>query len=127
MRIRNALPAALALALAAPLAYAQFTGPGSTAARTAPMGPVKTVDQIFKNSRDDQMVTLTGHVVRQIGRQKYLFRDGSGEIRIEIDRKAMPSEPFNEKTRVEISGEVEKEFLRSIEIDVKEMKVLPGN
>lgn len=128
MRKQNAIPAVLVLVLAsAPLAQAQFTGPGSQAARGAAMGPVTTVAEIFKNSRDDQIVTLTGNVVRQVGRQKYLFRDGSGEIRIEIDRKTMPSQPFNEQTRVEITGEVEKEFLRSIEIDVESMKLLtPG-
>lgn len=126
MKQQTAIMAAFALTMAtAPWAHAQFTGPGSPAAHTEPMGPVKTVDQVFKNSRDDQWVTLTGQVVRQIGRQKYLFRDSTGEIRIEIDGKAMPTEPFNEKTRVEIRGEVEKEFLRSIEIDVKEMKLLP--
>jgi len=63
-------------------------------------------------------------VVRKVGWEKYLFRDASGEIRIEIDDDVMPTEPFDDKTKVEITGEVEKDFLHSVEIDVKAIRIL---
>jgi uncharacterized protein (TIGR00156 family) len=59
-----------------------------------------------------------------VGREKYLFRDSTGEIRIEIDHDVMPNEPFDDKTKVEITGEVEKDFLKSTEIDVKSIRLL---
>lgn len=105
--------------------HAQYQGPGSKPAKAAPQAPMTTVADVLKNGKDDQMVTLTGNVVKQVGREKYLFRDATGEIRIEIDDDAMPTQPFDDKTKVEIAGEVEKDFLRSVEIDVKSVKLLP--
>lgn len=105
--------------------HAQYQGPGSKPAKGAPQAPLKTVADVLKNGKDDQMVTLTGNVVKQVGREKFLFRDASGEIRIEIDDDAMPTQPFDDKAKVEITGEVEKDFLRSVEIDVKSLKLLP--
>jgi uncharacterized protein (TIGR00156 family) len=110
---------------AAASVHAQYQGPGSTPAKAAQQAPMKTVADVLKNGKDDQMVTLTGNVVKQVGREKFLFRDASGEIRIEIDDEAMPTQPFDDKTKVEITGEVEKDFLRSLEIDVKSVKLAP--
>lgn len=105
-------------------AQAQYQGPGSTAKKAVPEGPIETVADVAKRGHDEQRVTLTGHVVKKVGREKYLFRDASGEIRIEIDEDVMPPEPFDDKTKVEITGEVEKDFLRSVEIDVKAIRIL---
>lgn len=105
-------------------AHAQYQGPGSRAARSTPQGPVATVADVLKRGRDDQRVSLTGNVIRKVGWEKYLFRDASGEIRIEIDDDVMPTEPFDDKTKVEIVGEVERDFLRSVEIDVKAIRIL---
>ncbi len=105
-------------------AHAQYQGPGSRAAKVTPQGPIATVADVLQRGRDDQRVTLTGHVVKKVGWEKYQFRDASGEIRIEIDDEVMPTEPFDDKTKVEITGEVEKDFLRSVEIDVKAIRLL---
>ncbi len=118
------LTAALAAAFAAP-AHAQYQGPGSRAAKGATRGgAINTVADVKKHGRDDQRVTLTGNVVKKVGWEKYLFRDASGDIRIEIDNDVMPAEPFDDKTKVEITGEVEKDFLHSVEIDVKAIRLL---
>ncbi len=124
---KSGIAVALAVALGAGIAlsaHAQYQGPGGRAARAAPQGPVSTVADVRKRGRDDQRVTLTGNVVRKVGWEKYLFRDASGEIRIEIDDDVMPTEPFDDKTKVEITGEVEKDFLHSVEIDVKAIRIL---
>ncbi len=125
MTILPALLASALLVVAVPVVHAQYTGPGSKPAKAAPQAPIKTVAEVIKNGKDDQLVTLTGQVVKQVGREKFLFRDASGEIRIEIDDDDLPTQPFDDKTRVEITGEVEKDFVRSVEIDVKAMKLLP--
>jgi uncharacterized protein (TIGR00156 family) len=106
------------------LVHAQYQGPGSKPAKSAARGPITTVDDVKKRGRDDQQVTLTGHVVKKVSREKYQFRDATGVIRIEIDDDVMPNEPFDDQTKVEIFGEVEKDFLRSVEIDVKAVRLL---
>lgn len=109
--------AASATLLAAQPALAQYTGPGA-------QGVAVSVQDILDNPVDDQRVILRGHLVRQVSDDKYLFSDGLKEIRVEIDRKRFPAQSIDEKTRVEIVGEVEKDFLESPEIDVEVMRVV---
>jgi uncharacterized protein (TIGR00156 family) len=85
---------------------------------------LKTVSEVKKSGKDDQPVVLVGYIIKKVGKEKYIFKDSTGEIRVEIDRKNMPTKAFDEKTKVEISGEIEKEFLHSVEIDVDSIKFL---
>jgi len=73
---------------------------------------------------DDQRVTLRGKIVKQISSDKYLFSDGRQEIRVEIDHKYLPPEPFGSDATLVIKGEVEKDFLESPEIDVDSVTIV---
>lgn len=95
-----------------------YTGPGSTPNTTA----LITV-AAAKDLRDDARVTLQGTVVSQLSREKYIFRDSSGEITVEIDRRVWGGLTIGENDRVEIYGEVDRER-RGTEIDVRTIKKL---
>jgi uncharacterized protein (TIGR00156 family) len=100
--------------------YGEFTGPGSTAPANA------DVKSILANPVDDTWVTLKGHILQKVGRDKYMFSDGTGQIRLDIDDKYFPAGvSITPKTLVQISGEVDVEYYRSPEIDVKKIVVLP--
>jgi uncharacterized protein (TIGR00156 family) len=112
------LPKTLALPLVA-LAFsggasAQFVGPSSV--------KLTTVAEVLKNGTDDQHVALRGNLLKKVGSEKYDFSDGTGTIRVEIDKKIFPREPIDEKTKLELQGEVEKEFMASPEIDVDSIR-----
>ena len=109
--------AIVAAALAAP-AYAQYTGP-SEAGRAQ-----NTVEAILANPTDDQLVTLQGQLLRKIGKEKYIFTDGTAEIVTEIDDDDFPREPVDEKTKVEIHGEVDTGLRRPPEIEVDSIRVV---
>ena len=111
------LAAAVTACAAFGMAAAQYTGPSSAPAYAS-------VAEILKNPVDDATVELTGYIVRKVGSDKYIFSDGQSQIRVEIDRKVFPTSPINDKTRVRIRGEVEKEFLESPEVDVDVIEVL---
>jgi uncharacterized protein (TIGR00156 family) len=110
--LRPSLAAAAAL-LVVPAAgtRADYRGPGA-----AP-GDL-TVAQILKDPKDDRPVVLRGTLVRKVGREEYFFSDGTGEIRAEIDADLFPAETIDDKTRVEIAGEIDKDFMHAPEIDV---------
>lgn len=97
-------------------AMAQYTGPSDQ--KTA-----SSVAEILKKPVDDQKVVLTGVIVRKVSNEKYIFSDGTAEIRVEIDDKIFPPQKIDQNTRVEIHGEVEKDFLESPEIDVDVLRV----
>ena len=105
----------LGLVLAAPVS-AQYVGPSA-------MGGA-SVSAILQNPVDDQDVQLQGHLLRQISNDKYVFSDGTGEIVAEIKAKRLPNEPINEKTLIQIVGEVDTGFSRPPEIEVDSVRLV---
>lgn len=98
-------------------AHAQYAGPSSEVTHS-------TVATVLKNPVDDQAVVLRGFLTKKVGNEKYLFSDGTGEIRVDIDHKRFAGQKIDEKTKVELHGEVEKDFLESPEIDVDSITVI---
>jgi uncharacterized protein (TIGR00156 family) len=123
MKTHTATIATAFLALAAASAsYAQFTGPG---AQQSPASTVlHTVAEVLARPVDDQPVQLTGKLVRQTGRETFVFRDATGEIQVEIDREDFPAgQPVGPDAVVTIDGEVETRLLKKPEIDVEMLRV----
>jgi len=118
--MRRSLIVALAfimLGMAMPV-YGQFVGPGTAAPAD--------VKGILANPVDDMWVTLRGNILQRVGRDKYTFSDGTGQIRLDIDDKYFPyGVSITPKTNIQISGKVDVEHYRSPEIDVKSIVVLP--
>lgn len=96
---------------------AQYTGPGKFLVKTE-------LAQILDKPLDDDQVKLEGYLIKKVSSDKYLFSDGKNQIRVEIDQDVFPAQPFDDKDRILIEGEVEKDFLQSPEIDVKRLTVL---
>jgi uncharacterized protein (TIGR00156 family) len=115
------LPSLFAFALVASLAtaasVAQYAGPSSTPQYHA-------VADILKNPVDEAPVVLEGFLSKQVSGEKYLFTDGKSEIHVEIDSKVLPKTPIDEKTRVQIRGEVDKDYQQGPEIEVNSVTVL---
>ena len=93
---------------------AGYTGPGAQ--------PVTTV-AAAKDAADDTPVVLQGYVTKKINNDdKYEFKDNSGTITVEIDNEDLPATPFNEKTKVKITGQVEKHLMsREVDVDLVEI------
>ena len=99
---------------------AQYTEPGSTA-------QVKTVKEVSDNAlkldRKDTMVKLKGFIIEQLGDDNYMFKDATGKIKVEIDKKRLPAATFNENTEMVIIGEVDYDLLEGTEIEVKNVEI----
>jgi uncharacterized protein (TIGR00156 family) len=88
-------------------------------------GPGLEVSQAAEASklRDDSYVILRGNVIRQLGEDKYVFRDSSGEINLDIDRDKWRGQIVSPETVVEIKGEIDKDW-NSVEVDVDRLVVV---
>ena len=96
---------------------AQFAGAQGT--------PVSSVADVLKVGTDDQRVILRGNILRRLYGDKYIFSDGTAEIRVDIDADEWPAgQPVNEKTMVEIIGKIDTDWGRVSEIDVKVLRVV---
>ncbi len=116
IKARFLLLGALLLGTSALTVQAQYRGPMQ--------GYNVTVADILKKPVDDQDVQLQGYLLRQISHDKYIFSDGTGEIVAEIKRKRFPIQPVDEKTKVELVGEVDTSYRRPPEIEVDFVRVL---
>jgi len=68
-------------------------------------------------------VKLQGFIVQQINGDTYWFQDATGKIKIEIEKKDLPAEPFDEKSEVIITGEVDHDLLEGTEIEIEHIEI----
>lgn len=109
--------AALALGLLLAFSLLLNAGPARAAGGFTGPGPsVVTVEQA-KSMSDDTNVTLRGYITQSLGDEKYLFKDDTGTITVEIDDDDWRGLQVGPTDLVEIQGEVDKEWTRT-EIDV---------
>lgn len=113
---------ALIVFLAFP-AYGAFVG-GNQGGYAGPDVDNSTTVKAVKGMRDDTFVTLTGRIVSRIGGDKYVFQDATGQITVDIDDEDFRGQTVSPQNMVRITGEVEKEFGRATEVDVKSLQVL---
>ncbi|WP_252271691.1 YgiW/YdeI family stress tolerance OB fold protein [Pseudomonas subflava] len=93
---------------------AGYTGPGAQAITTVAAA---------QEAVDDANVVLQGHIIKKLEDEKYEFKDSSGTITIEIDDEDLPPVAFDDKTKVKLTGEVDKGMMKR-EIDVDLVEVL---
>lgn len=120
MKLISALTGA-ALALAALAAAAEepvsggFKGPDSlhlvTAAEATRLG-------------DDTAVKLQGYIGRELGDERYEFKDDTGTLVVEIDKEDWNGVDVTPETRVELRGQIDKERNRT-EADVDSIRQAP--
>lgn len=103
---------ALAATTSVPAQSAQggFTGPSA-----API--IKMISQV-KDAKDDAAVELTGYITTSLGDEDYMFKDNTGEIKVEIDHKDWNGVNATPTTKLVIRGEVDKDWSERT-IDVK--------
>lgn len=125
------LAAILAAFILSPMpSMAAFEGPGAPDNQSGFSGPISgaLADTVAaaKNLSDDSPVVLTGNIVSRVAGDddEFIFRDKTGEIRVEIDKKAFAGQKVTPQDTVRISGEVEKDFGKEVEIDVKRLEIL---
>ncbi|WP_409261372.1 YgiW/YdeI family stress tolerance OB fold protein [Pseudomonas putida] len=92
---------------------AGYTGPGALSVTTVAAA---------HDAADDTPVVLQGYVTKINNDDKYEFKDNTGTITVEIDDEDLPPTPFNDKTKVKLTGEVEKHLMsREVDVDIVEI------
>lgn len=116
----------VAMLMSFPMPFALAAGQGGFAGPTASgggftgPGPALTTVKEAQGMRDDTRITLNGQIVQHLGGDRYLFKDHTGSIRVEIDDDEWMGQTVGPDDTVEIYGEVDKDW-NSVEIDVKRL------
>jgi Uncharacterized conserved protein len=106
----------LAAALAASPAAAQFTGPSV-------QGAEMTVEAA-RAARVDSYVTVTGRIASHLREDYYLFRDATGEIRVEIEDRVWAGRPVDPETDLRLRAEVDRNAAGTVYLWVQSLDVL---
>ena len=94
-----------------------FDGPGAPS-----MSPI-SIQQAL-TMRNDTIVVIRGKIVNNLGDEKYLFKDETGDVIIEIDDEDWHGVRITPQDTIEIVGEIDKEFLERTKIDVKSFTIV---
>lgn len=106
--------AGLVLGLTATVALAQFTGSGAS---TAP----STVAAV-KDARLGSDITLEGNIIERQRDDYYTFRDATGDIRVEIERRVWRGREVGPEQKVRITGEIDRGWRgRYIEVETLDL------
>lgn len=87
-----------------------FTGPAASNLKV-------TAAEAAKLS-DDTPVILTGKIEQSLGDEKYMFRDASGTIIVEIDNDDWRGVTVGPNDTVELQGEIDTDMFQPNKVDV---------
>src|SRR5512133_1327824 len=84
--------------------------------------PVTTVDECRK-LYDGAWVTLDGSIVQILRKERYLFRDATGDLQIVIDDDQWHDRDVTPTTKVRIHGKVDRDSA-TVQIRTRELNVV---
>ncbi len=106
----------VALGLSTSALASGFTGPQQAGGFQGPgLAPSSVAEALKLN--DDSPVVLVGQIEKSLGDEKYLFKDASGSVTVEIDNEDWRGVTVTPKDTIVIQGEIDKDFFKT-EIDV---------
>ena len=103
---------ALALVLGAVSAPAMAQQANNAGGFTGPSQAAVSVAEALKLS-DDTPVVLEGTIEQSLGDEKYMFKDASGSVIVEIDDEDWRGITVTPKDTVIINGEVDKDMFKT--------------
>ncbi len=80
---------------------------------------VKTVAAALKAS-DDTPAIIEGKIIKQIDNDEFIFKDSTGEIVIDVSKRAWNGQTISPADTIQIRGSVDTEWNKT-EIDVKQV------
>ena len=106
----------VALGLSANAFAAGFQGQANMGGFQGPGLQPSSVSEALKLN-DDTPVVLIGQIEKSLGGEKYLFKDATGSVTVEIDNEDWRGVNVTPKDTIVIQGEIDKDFFKT-EIDV---------
>ena len=85
-------------------------------------GPTIATSSVAEASKlgDDTPVILVGQIEKNLGNEKYQFKDKTGTIVVEIDHEDWAGVNVSPENTVELRGEIDKDMFKT-EVDVDQV------
>ncbi|OOF80017.1 YgiW/YdeI family stress tolerance OB fold protein [Rodentibacter caecimuris] len=113
------LTLATLLAIATSTAFAGFNGNGNAAQGGFKQSTMQAISvKQTLSEKDNSMVTLVGSITQQIGKDDYLFTDGSAQIKVEIKDRVWNGLNVGPQDKIRISGKLDNDAFEKAEVEV---------
>jgi uncharacterized protein (TIGR00156 family) len=76
-----------------------------------------------KEQSEERAIKVQGYIVKSLGDEKYELQDDSGTIVVEIDDEDWRGVEVTPTDRVELSGEIDKEW-NEVELEAESVKLV---
>ncbi|WP_422468611.1 YgiW/YdeI family stress tolerance OB fold protein [Endozoicomonas sp. ALC013] len=86
-----------------------------------PMYHKQSVEEILNTSDDEELVRISGEIVKKIKGKIYLFRGETGEINVLIDDSVLPGQEVKLNSPTIIKGEVDNPPDRAPRVEVDDI------
>lgn len=93
--------------------------PAPAKSQTEPVYQKHSVEEILSTSDDEELVKVSGEIVKKIKDKIYLFRGETGDIHVIIEESALPDTRVKLKSPAVIKGEVNNPPDKAPKIDVE--------
>ena len=74
-----------------------------------------------QNAKDDAPIMIEGKILKQVGKNDFIFQDATGQIQIDVSKKAWQGQEITPNDNIVIYGKVDKEWNKT-ELDVKRIQ-----
>ena len=106
------------LALSTSVAFAGFNGNTAQGGfQGGYQGQQLTVKQAL-SAKDNSMITLVGNITQQIKDDKYLFTDGTDQIKLEIKNRIWNGLNVGPQDKIRVYGKLDNEIFEKPELEV---------
>ncbi len=79
--------------------------------------------EVVTKMPDESFVTVEGNIVKQIGKEKYLLKNGNATIAVDIDDELIWNVTITPNDKVRITGEVDRDF-RGVELEASRVEII---
>ncbi|KEQ16821.1 NirD/YgiW/YdeI family stress tolerance protein [Endozoicomonas numazuensis] len=84
----------------------------------------QSIDQVIEKSDDEELVRLSGQIIKKLKCSTYLFRDKTGEIQIQIEDDDIPQKGLLFGSPTIIKGEVTKNPSKPIVVEAEKIRYI---
>jgi uncharacterized protein YdeI (BOF family) len=99
-----------------------FPLPSEAQAGSAESYKKQNIDQVIEKSDDEELVKLSGEIIKKLRCSTYLFRDETGEIQIEINNSDIPQKGLLFGSPTILRGEVIKDRNKPVVVEADKIR-----
>ena len=86
--------------------------------------PKITTAESISDMKAHTKIILQGYLVKQINKEHYLFKDGTGNVEVDIEDQIFKGANVTPETQIRLRGKVDKDLWEATSVDVDYLEIV---